>query len=264
MPYIKDDRSDKLPSQDQAIWRFLDLAKFIDILVNNSMWFACVQELVKDDPFEGAFPTAHVQVAVDSLRKKKELTELTDRQMLASESEFIERLPRSCQALRKSMYVNCWHASNYESAAMWSQYVRQDGLAIKSTVGRLIESFAEAVHDVRISEITYIDYETQGVDFARTYLYKRTSFEHEKELRAYVEDNILWIKSVYGSPLPEYAHREYAKGIKVNVSPKALIEEVRLAPTSQSFLDCVVKDVLAKYGLETVPVKKSAISEMPK
>ena len=258
MPYFKDD-SDKLPGKDQAIWRFLDLAKFIDILVRKELWFACVEELVRDDPFEGAFPTAHAEAFEAAWLARS----IEEGQMMVDTKGLAARAAEICQASRKSVYVNCWHASNYESAAMWSQYVRQDGLAIKSTVGRLIESFAEAAHQVEISEITYIDYETHGPHWVHTYLYKRKSFEHEKELRAFVYESSLFNK--FANPvlhlLPD---PEYAKGIRVNVSPKVLIEEVRLAPTSQSFLDGVVKDVLAKYGLETVPVKKSAISEMPK
>ena len=42
--------------------------------------------------------------------------------------------------LVKHVGVSCWHMSTCESAAMWSLYSKtNEGIAIRSTVGRLLE-----------------------------------------------------------------------------------------------------------------------------
>lgn len=85
--------------------------------------------------------------------------------------------------------VNCWHANEHESAAMWKLYLKSDeGIAIQSTYKRLKESIIDD-EDVLIGKVNYIDYETDIIDPNNQYgslIHKRKSFEHEKEIRAVI------------------------------------------------------------------------------
>ena len=47
------------PSGNEKIWRYLDFAKFINILDKKSLFFSRVDKL--GDPFEGSFPKANVK-----------------------------------------------------------------------------------------------------------------------------------------------------------------------------------------------------------
>jgi hypothetical protein len=41
--------------------------------------------------------------------------------------------------------ISCWHQNKKESDAMWALYARREaGIALKSSVGRLLETFAES------------------------------------------------------------------------------------------------------------------------
>jgi hypothetical protein len=221
MPY-KPDASDRLPADDQLIWRYMDLGKFISIVSTETLWFPTVEDLVKIDPWEGAFPTNHLEgwkgrasrllrFAGDAEREEyttpvtptdAERAELA-REELAKEAGLLyalqddpvrserKAIKHILTALRRSTYVSCWHYGNYESPAMWSQYAGH-GIAIKSTVGRLKASLAPEPKDVRIAKIDYIDYATKPLNIHRTYLTKRESFGAEHEIRAYLDDKDMW------------------------------------------------------------------------
>jgi hypothetical protein len=53
MPY-EHNVSDEFPPLHHTVWRYLDLAKFIDLLLRKEQWFNCVEEYSKDDPYEAA------------------------------------------------------------------------------------------------------------------------------------------------------------------------------------------------------------------
>src|SRR5262249_25984129 len=247
-------------------WRFMDLTRFIDLLATEDLWFSCVEEFAKADPWEGEFPTRNMKlVEADLLRMFHGMEDIA-RQAAQSYKDLII-------ALRKATYGNCWHWNNYESAAMWALYVPKDGIAIKSTVDRLRTSFSKESKSIRISEIRYLDFDKDDGDILRTYLQKRMSFIHERELRAFFTDPDLWLKfRIEQDNIPnEYLRKingdlarimklKYVNGIRVKTDPKVLIEEVLIAPTSQDALQGVARDVMKKYGL-SVPLRKSSIRE---
>ena len=82
---------------------------------------------------------------------------------------------------------------DHESDAMWRLYCGSgECLAISSTIGRLMKAVAAAPQRVFLAEVKDIDY--AGVAFLPTdselqpFVHKRISFQHERELRAIVDD----------------------------------------------------------------------------
>jgi hypothetical protein len=74
---------------------------------------------------------------------------------------------------------------------MWSQYLRtQEGIAIRSYYKRLGESFARYQDfEIYMGMVKYIDYESDTIPWGNMLaptMYKRKSFEHERELRAVI------------------------------------------------------------------------------
>ncbi len=266
MPYHHD-LTDSVPTTDIPIWRYMDFARFLDLIRSNALYFRCVEEFKELDPFEGAFPTNHVTGLLPDWRSQGALEHHL--------SILTDQIVAMCDVVRKLVYVNCWHVNEYESAAMWSQYGPTDGIAIKTNIERMKASFATDHRNVRISEIRYIDYDKQDSDYRRIYLYKRKSFEHEKELRAFVDNDRLFMKlasQVLNLKPPSPALLDvvndhtvkYETGVKVNACAMTLIEEVRIAPRAQPFVEDVLRDVMAKYGLGNKLLRQSTIREMPR
>jgi len=82
--------------------------------------------------------------------------------------------------------VSCWHHAEHESAALWSLYMpRGFGVAIRSTVERVLDSLKKSGRTVEPREVQYADYDKErlGDDPRDLLSYKRRSFAHEKELR---------------------------------------------------------------------------------
>jgi hypothetical protein len=108
---------------DVKLWRYMDLAKFLAILEDEALFFAAAANM--SDKFEGA--RSPVNVAVRS-----ELAHSPEYKGLAAFQTLIEA-PYS-QLLTRYTYLSCWHASEHESAAMWSLYQHDGrGIAIRTT-----------------------------------------------------------------------------------------------------------------------------------
>ena len=88
--------------------------------------------------------------------------------------------------VKKSAFVNCWHQSDWESAAMWALYAQRHGLAVKSTVAALQRSFASDVRDVFVVRVRYTDKLPDEPPVIRAIFRKRPSFAHEREIRAFI------------------------------------------------------------------------------
>jgi hypothetical protein len=175
----KPDKTDRLPGLDQIIWRYMDLGRFLD-LIDGRLFFPSIQTLARSDKFEGSFP----KVSQEGLQNA-----LIERAGLGGEvsTAVVQGMDELHEATRRSVFASCWHLNEVESVAMWSQYARHgEGIAIKSTVGNLIYCLStNEDYPVRICEITYINYDEQAVPWDRIYLFKRLSYVHEHELRAF-------------------------------------------------------------------------------
>jgi hypothetical protein len=56
--------------------------------------------------------------------------------------------------MRVHTYLNCWHLNDYESAAMWDIYQRNnDAIAIQSTYTKLCNSLIQKEPDVFVGKV---------------------------------------------------------------------------------------------------------------
>src|SRR4030095_8493732 len=151
-------------SGDPTIWRYMDFAKFVAMLVNGGLHFSRADLFI--DRFEGAF----TQRSIDKLRESR-----PD----ASRDE-IKRWVEIERNIRKHSIVSCWSLGEVESASLW----KNNDLVIRSSYNRL-RSFLPEECDINRDE--YIDYGpdcpaiTHPLGALR---YKRKEFAGENELRA--------------------------------------------------------------------------------
>ena len=197
--------------RDIPLWKYLDFTKFVSLLNSASLYFARADQLL--DPYEGSYP-------------------LTDHEQV-----------------RKQAFLNCWHQSEYESAAMWELYAQKnEGLAIVSTFDKLAESFAkDNGHDIFFGQINYIDYsliKKPSSDPIKPFAYKRKSFEHEKEVRAIIHCRD--------------TNKCRYKGIFIPIKIGRVIDRIYVAPYAEDWVVDLVKSLLAKYSL-AIPVVKSRL-----
>ncbi len=221
------------PNKEQTIWHYFSLAKFLG-LIDKSSLYLCRHDKF-DDSFEGGLSDKDIKY-LDSIHP--------------GISETIKGDKVGCY------YSNCWTKSDVDEYVLWNSYASlKDGIAIKSTVERLINSFDKADEKrVYVSDVQYIDYQkdytfekTGGrVNTMAPHFCKRPYFSSEKELRVM-------------HPETEGKFSSSPEGIEVKINLSTLIESVYVAPFSFSWLSDVVSNILEKYGLGGIEVKKSAI-----
>jgi len=163
----------EVPNDNMTVWRYLDFTKFVSILDRQALFFCRADKL--DDPFEGSQTKANVPLRAE----------------LYKDNISPEDISGDYKWLTKITAINCWHINSYESFVMWKLYLKSnEGIAIRSTFRRLRDSLKDTKPDVYIGKVNYIDYEKDNIpkDFLSPFLHKRKSFDHEKELRAIVQD----------------------------------------------------------------------------
>ncbi len=131
---------------------------------------------------------------------------------------------------------------------MWRIYGGLYGIAVRSTIHRLIDALQETKEKIRIGLVKYGDKEYDNLeshnnklDVDHWILHKRQSYEHEKELRLVLGG------TSSGTELPE-------NGITVRVSNAKLIEAVAIAPDASPWLADLVRQLCKRYELHDVKV----------
>ncbi len=135
-------------------------------------------------------------------------------------------------------YVNCWHICEHKSAFLWSVYAAAgDGIAIRTTLGKLKASLAAEARHLYMGQVKYINFEDEAISVRNliTPLYiKRKSFEAERELRVCFMTNPPLSGSVEEAV-------KFPDGCYVRVELGELIGTVFVSPAApQWYFDAVV------------------------
>jgi hypothetical protein len=273
------------PSDDQVIWRYMDFTKFVDMLERNILYFTRADLFA--DPYEGTYPNHPGQwdktLLASEIRSNlpQEIRETEDHALRTK-----KYMLRTARMMRKTVFVNCWYANAGESAAMWQLYLanKNEGVALRSTIGRFKQSIQAAPQKVLLSEVRYIDYKKDVISLRNMYYactHKRLSFAHEQEVRALYGDQESFDKGVevirknelrevvgdesrfrgflanselraqMGWQDAEFVSLEDWKPAKTGVSIPTdldqLIDRVFVAPTSEPWFRNLVELVLRRY-----------------
>ncbi len=232
------------PASDAILWRYMSFTKFVALLNSRSMYFCRADRF--DDPFEGSFPREILDRLKTAMWTGSSMGDLT-------QADAFSRL-------RQQAFINCWHMSEHESAAMWKLYgPTGDTIAIRTRAIDLLQSIS-LKHSLFMGQCYYIDFDSgKGFpplpSFIEPLFFKRKSFEHEKEVRivAYVPE---WRTSGMLSPPNEF-------GWNVRVDIGRLIREVIVAPFAPRWFLELLKDVATLYGLPAESVSCSTIEAAP-
>jgi hypothetical protein len=238
-----------LPALETVIWRYVDLAKLVSMLDSRGLFFASVRSLAEQDRWEAAFPKRW---------KEAWLREL-GRQGMPHDQSADSIFSHSQRYLLDRAFLNCWHISNGESDAMWKVYSNgSNNVAIRSTVGRLCESFGRLADRIHVGQVDYIDHrqfdptiDDRILNIMPALVWKREAFAHEKELRA--------IRIVEGTTPPPPT----TLGLTINVDLNLLLQELRISPRSPIWFRDLVRRIADKYGFADLPVERSTLDDDP-
>ncbi|RZJ34389.1 MAG: DUF2971 domain-containing protein [Flavobacterium sp.] len=211
----------KLPDdQDTVVWKYLDLSKFLDLLLSKKLFMARSDKF--EDQYEGTF-------SEPTFEEMKRLS--------VDNPEFLQ----SYKTHREQVVVSSWHINEYESYAMWQIFTKtNEGLAIRSTVKRLQEALEpERIFEQQIGKVNYIDYKKEYIPFDDAFfpfMFKRKSFQYEREVR------IISDLSAHNLQINE--------GIKVSVDIERLIDKIYIHPKSENWYKRLVIALLHKLGFD--------------
>lgn len=267
---------------DTAIWRYMDLARYVSLL-DRGLFFAGANNFT--DVWEGGLGGA------DLRRFREENARLSQAELQA---QWTARLATKQDALARTG-VSCWHRADHESAALWELYIPKGlGVAIRSTVGRLCASVAEAKRAIDAVNLVYSDYENLelGGDPIKLLAHKRMEFAHEHEIRFLVrfrDDELAAMHSLcsalyerrarvvspwpprpvimpgsaYSSVDSTITRRVAPQGVHLETNLKLLLDRVVLAldvayPTRRAVLA-----VTQAFGLDRHLIAESSVEMVP-
>ena len=232
------------PPAETTLWRYTDFTKFVSLLEASALFFARTDKL--GDPFEGTH--SDLNYALHPILYK-------------DQQKMIDQLPGIHETFRRYVAVNCWHSSEYESAAMWNRYARDhDGVAIKTDFRSLAASFTDPT-TVHIGRVEYVDYRSTFIPEHSIYpafLCKRISFEYEREVRALITE----FPPSDGAGLGAHSPDVWDVGRYCQIELGQLIHEVVVSPLSPEWFIQLVQSVASKYGLRS-PVRRSSLADVP-
>ncbi|MEE1897150.1 DUF2971 domain-containing protein [Flavobacterium rakeshii] len=207
-----------LPETDTIVWKYLDLSKFLDLLLCRQLFMS------RSDKFEDQYEGTFSEPTYEELKKISE-----------NNPEFMDYY----KSHRKNVVISSWHINEYESYAMWQIFTQNsEGLAIQSTVKRLQEALIpEGRYEQHIGEVKYIDYKKEHIPFDNNFfpfLFKRKSFQYEKEVRII-------------SNLAKH-NLNINEGVKINIDINKLIEKIYIHPKSENWYKNLVFQLMEQLG----------------
>ena len=235
----------ELPPDDALLWRYMDITKFLSLLNFQALFFARSDKL--GDPFEGSFSKVNVSLRPHIYRFDA----------IPDAEEHFSNFYRIMRRFRQFVVVNCWHWNQYESAAMWNRYAKDNyGLALRTDCKSLSRCLA-VNRNVKIGKVKYLDYSTtfiQESDPMAPFMCKRKSFAHEAEVRAVIRLGSL--NNAARNPAP------CDTGILQPVDVESLVKEIVVSPQSPDWFVELVQAIVAKYDFR-IPVHRSSLDEDP-
>lgn len=270
---------------DELLWRYLDLSRFLSMVTSKSLWLSNLELLAKNDPYEGIFPKHHFRhrdwKTIQDL--PSEVSEwMLKGPMVRSPEAQMEILKQNLEhpitmafGFRRTYFLNCWHISTFESAAMWQLYSQLDsGIAITSTFSRLSSALAHVERDMFFGRVRYADYDTAQADVTNGFnplLMKRQSFSFEQEARLVFWDTDQIFHPPIDAAQPEVRLQRSTQemfelpvipGIQMPVPLQDLIENVWLSPTMPGWIKSAVGELCATVGLDS-KIKHSTLLSAP-
>lgn len=235
-------------NSQQKIWRYLDIGKFLSLLIEEKLYFARPDKF--GDLFEGFKPISHAEAEASLIEKVFEDAlgkDTVDTVLRKNLPNLFSLIHRTCtQESRLRFGVCCWHKNEYESEAMWKLYPK-DSVAIVTTIENLRLSLPQD-KGIIVDDVRYNNFCTDPIEkgYAHYGLFqKRKSFEYENEVRA-----LVLLKNNNGEE-------------RVSCNLKELIGAIYISPYAGSYLQECVKFILEAKAMSRDLIHFSELINKP-
>jgi hypothetical protein len=241
---------------DTVIWRYMDLARFVALVVSKRIRFTKLENLASGDPFEG-FTRAR------GLRRPtaKRATSDGGAALYTMASSYAAKTIRNAP---KHVYVNCWCAYD-ESMGVWQSYaVSGGGVAVRSTVGRFKSAlqrtlrkdqyaFGSVTYTADLKALKKRHHVNKGPIPLSGNLWQMVLSRGFKKRTAYSYENE-WRGAIFQEQLrPDIA------GVDVTTDLDLLIESVHVGPRSDALMLDAVRAVMDGFGLKKTLARSSLL-----
>jgi hypothetical protein len=246
----------EVPAAGAALWRYMDLAKFVSLLRDQSLYFARLDQL--GDRWEGAkgdrrnkqtWDDHYLRFFQEAIRNPPQgyTCDKTDDEVQSEAQRLLEELEAGSNYEQRTTYVSCWHENEAESEALWRLYCPPTtaGVAVRTIAGDLKATFDDDF-SVQIGRVKYIDFRSQFAGVNDSVFRKRKSLQHEQEVRA-----VIRIRS-----------EEESIGVARPVDLQSLIKGVVVSPFTPPCFEWIVGDLLQRYAI-AIPVRTSELLSDP-
>ena len=230
--------------KETTLWRYMTLWRFISLLDKRALFFARADNFT--DSLEGTVSPKNSAAYIDELS--------TSDICAKRQTSLIESYHNAFRKFRQHTYVSCWNENVGESAKMWGLYTGAEGVAVRTTFGRLHKALQESGRQIYWGRVVYVDQEEQPilgttpvligeahvVGTIAPYYHKSCDFSYEMEVRGVFRDAFI-------AP-DDPSEAEY--GIPINASLDELIEAVYVAPRTLAWQLEVAQGLLDKFGIK--------------
>ena len=223
-------------SRGSILWKYMDIYSFISLISHSRLKFTRLDSF--EDGFEGRMPMEN-QVTLS--------LNFAAQQYYTRSANEVQELENRLEDSRSRTWVSSWKISNEECSMMWRVYgSRQNGIAIRTTVDRLLSSIETDRHCFA-GTVRYLDYFNDGVDEsndANFSFHKQKGYASESEFRVAFFDG-----AESASEVPDL----------IDVDISMLIEKVVVSPWSDEWQKVALRRVLGKFGHNENIIKSSRI-----
>lgn len=266
-----------IPARETTIWRYMSYARFEQLMRDNHIYLARLDQF--SDFNEGTLTKA--------IRRRNQ----ADMEKQGAPKNIAELIPWFHQfSNHKYWYASCWNGDETQTNLLWRSYGTpkyddkdQFKVAVKSTVGRLIDSIAH--RDLYLGKVNYLDFDnddpflgSDGIDSGSLVYIKQREYKGENEIRLAFQDT----GSMQGGILANLP--ETRTGITIPVDLGVLLDEIYLeaipvdwaklgknktGSVDREYRDSLneevgkrgnmIKDLLDQKQIRNVPIRLSSI-----
>lgn len=226
-------------ADDQLLWRYMDLSKFISMLENKAIWLARV-DTVKDK-HEGRFPD----------EMKRTLEEFYKNPSL-NEKSSIENIDDFYDRLIKNTFISCWHKNFDENMVMWEIYGKvNNSIAIQTTVIELKRCMTESKLNGHSFILQNVQYQHSNQIFGELlyedcFFIKRPHFSFEQEVRISLD-----------TYAPKFESLKTPLGYDLPIMINDVISKILIHPDSQDWFLDVLTALIKKYNIKAPVLRGS-------
>jgi hypothetical protein len=285
---LQDHPSFDRPHVATRLWRYMDLPKFVELITSGTLRLTSAEVLADDDPYEGLpnavqFPHRMWRAIDDTPEPLRRLiidmcSRGTDGTPEAAFRSWFMGEEQRCimtRSGRRDFYINCWHAADHESVAMWKIYGSPGaGVAMITNGARLETALAANQEVLHLGAVSYRDASIFHIGSPNAFddiMVKRVSYAYEAEVRL-----VHWHTGGSHDALEKFAWNEQTMrfddliedtrpirpGCSLACALDVLIERVIVSPFAPPWYVPMIDRLREQLGFR-FPVDRSRLLEAP-